>query len=96
MSRFANLADKTKASPKPQPEPAVTGIDDGIKASSTSKAPPNSNSRTGRKAIAAYFSPEMSLAMHVCARKRGLSLQELMVEAFDDVLRKYGQSPVGE
>jgi hypothetical protein len=37
----------------------------------------------------------MSLAMHVCARKHGLSLQELMAEAFDDVLRKYGQSPVG-
>jgi hypothetical protein len=50
----------------------------------------------GRKAIAAYFSPEMSLAMHVCARKHDLSLQELMAEAFDDVLRKYGQSPVGE
>jgi hypothetical protein len=51
---------------------------------------------SGRKAIAAYFSPEMSLAMHVCARKHGLSLQELMAEAFNDVLRKYGQSPVGE
>jgi hypothetical protein len=33
MSRFANLADKTKASPKSQPQPAVTGIDDGITAS---------------------------------------------------------------
>jgi hypothetical protein len=33
--------------------------------------------------------------MHVCARKHGLSLQELMAEAFDDVLRKYGQSPWG-
>jgi len=38
----------------------------------------------------------LSLAMHVCVRKHGLSLQELMTEAFDDVLRKYGQSPVGE
>ncbi|EGD57596.1 hypothetical protein Y88_1429 [Novosphingobium nitrogenifigens DSM 19370] len=38
----------------------------------------------------------MSLSMHVCARRHGLSLQELMAEAFDDVLRKYGQSPVGE
>ena len=33
--------------------------------------------------------------MHVCARKHGFSLQALMAEAFDDVLRKYGESPIG-
>ncbi|MDE1918890.1 MAG: hypothetical protein KGJ57_17715 [Sphingomonadales bacterium] len=96
MSRFANLADKPKASPKSQPQPAVSGIEEGVTASASVSPPPRSRSRAGRKAIAAYFSPEMSLAMHVCARKHGLSLQELMAEAFDDVLRKYGQSPVGE
>lgn len=61
-------------------------------AEATMPTPP---SRIGRKAIAAYFSPEMSLAMHVCARKQGLTLQALMAEAFDDVLRKYGESPIG-
>jgi hypothetical protein len=86
MSRFANLADKPKSKSEPQ---AVT--DD--RATPPLKSP--HNSRAGRKAIAAYFSPEMSLAMHVCARKHGLSLQELMAEAFDDVLRKYGDSPIG-
>lgn len=96
MSRFANLADKHKASPKPQLQPAVSGNEEGVAATAAISTPPRSNSRAGRKAIAAYFSPEMSLAMHVCARKHGLSLQELMAEAFDDVLRKYGQSPVGE
>jgi len=96
MSRFANLADKPKASPKPQPQPTILGNEDGTTATASPGAPLRSNSRAGRKAIAAYFSPEMSLAMHVCARKHGLSLQDLMAEAFDDVLRKYGQSPVGE
>jgi len=96
MSRFANLADKPKASLKPQPESAAPGNEAGATATPLLGAPPKSKSRAGRKAIAAYFSPEMSLAMHVCARKHGLSLQELMAEAFDDVLRKYGQSPVGE
>jgi hypothetical protein len=38
----------------------------------------------------------MSLAMHLCARRAGVSLQALMAEAFNDVLRKYGESPVGE
>lgn len=96
MSRFANLADKPKASPKLQAESAMLGNEDGANATASPRTTPRSNSRVGRKAIAAYFSPEMSLAMHVCARKNGLSLQELMAEAFDDVLRKYGQSPVGE
>lgn len=96
MSRFANLADKPKASTKSQPQPATPGVETGSTALELIDAQRKSNSRAGRKTIAAYFSPEMSLAMHVCARKHGLSLQELMAEAFDDVLRKYGQSPVGE
>ena len=94
MSRFSNLADKSKG-----------GVQDSRKHASeeTRHAPsadpeamtPTPPSRIGRKAIAAYFSPEMSLAMHVCARKQGVSLQALMAEAFDDVLRKYGESPIG-
>lgn len=96
MSRFASLADKPKVSPKPQHKPAVPDHEEAVTATASASKPARSKSRAGRKAIAGYFSPEMSLAMHVCARKHGLSLQELMTEAFDDVLRKYGQSPVGE
>jgi len=96
MSRFANLADKPTASPKPQARLAELSIEEGDVTAAPTATPTRSTSRAGRKAIAGYFSPEMSLAMHTCARKHGLSLQELMTEAFDDVLRKYGQSPVGE
>lgn len=82
MSRFAKLADMAR--PKERVEPvAIT----------SSGTPP---SRIGRKAISGYFSPEMSLAVHMCARRNGISLQALMAEAFDDVLQKYGESPVGE
>jgi hypothetical protein len=82
MSRFAKLADRANNPGSPIPaETAVITI-----------AP----SRVGRKAISGYFSPEMSLALHFCARRNGLSLQALMAEAFDDVLRKYGESPVGD
>ncbi len=96
MSRFANLADKPKASPRSDAQPSTSSIETGDNPSTSISASLRSHSRAGRKAIAAYFSPEMSLAMHVCARKHGLNLQELMAEAFNDVLRKYGQSPVGE
>lgn len=96
MSRFANLADNPKVSPKPQLQSAVPGNQERGAVTISISTAPRSNSRAGRKAIAGYFWPEMSLAMHTCARKHGLSLQELMAEAFDDVLRKYGQSPVGK
>ncbi len=63
-----------------------------------SDAPPPRGpaSRHGRKQIAGFFTPDMSLAMHMLARRQDRSLQALMAEAFNDVLRKYGESPVGE
>lgn len=84
MSRFAKLANK----PKDATEPRVIASE--IINSSTPTP-----SRVGRKAISGYFSPEMSLALHTCARRHGVSLQALMAEAFDDILRKYDESPIG-
>lgn len=84
MSRFAKLADKPKDATE------LRAIASEVV--NTSAPPP---SRVGRKAISGYFSPEMSLALHTCARRKGVSLQALMAEAFDDVLRKYGESPIG-
>jgi len=84
MSRFAKLADKPKGTAD------LCAIANEVITSAV--LPP---SRVGRKAISGYFSPEMSLAMHTCARRGGISLQALMAEAFDDVLRKYGESPIG-
>jgi hypothetical protein len=52
-------------------------------------------SRQGKKAMTGYFSPEMSFAMHMTARKNGMSLQDAMAAAFNDWLRKMGESPVG-
>ncbi|KKI20328.1 ribbon-helix-helix domain-containing protein [Sphingomonas sp. Ag1] len=65
------------------------------------ETPPNNprnrpESRVGRKQIAGFFTPEMSFAMHMLARRQGRSLQALMAEAFNDVLRKHGESPMGE
>ena len=85
MNRFANLADR-----KPTDEATAQ-----LEPSSPVAQIPTPPSRVGRKAISGYFSPELSLALHTCARRNGLSLQDLMAEAFDDVLRKYGESPIG-
>jgi len=85
MSRkpsFANL--RTRA-----PEPATASP---TPAPDTPARPP---AREGRKQVAGFFTPEMSFALHMLARRQGRSLQALMAEAFDDVLRKHGESPVG-
>jgi hypothetical protein len=87
MNRFANVADRTPKSDSAAPASTAA-------ASVVAQLPPPP-SRVGRKAISGYFAPELSLALHTCARRHGLSLQDLIAEAFDDVLRKYGDSPIG-
>lgn len=91
MSRkpsFANLRG-TSAAPTPTPIPALAPSGAG----EPDKTPP---SRKGRTQIAGFFSPDISFAMHMLARRQGRSLQALMTEAFNDVLRKHGESPVGD
>ena len=93
MSRkpsFANLRTHAPASPAPMPAVAQ---ETGESARATSARPV---SREGRKQIAGFFTPDMSFAMHTLARRQGRSLQALMAEAFNDVLRKHGESPMGE
>ncbi|MBL4791494.1 MAG: hypothetical protein JKY97_00760 [Citromicrobium sp.] len=88
MSRkpsFANLRDRA--------EPAQVETPEAPKAASSSETPA---SRKGRKQIAGFFTPEMSFALHTLARRQGRSLQDLMAEAFNDVLRKHGESPIGD
>lgn len=53
-------------------------------------------SRQGHTQIASFFSIEISFAMHTLVRRQGRSLQALMAEAFNDVLRKHGESPIGD
>ncbi|MFZ3484852.1 ribbon-helix-helix domain-containing protein [Sphingomonas sp. 3-13AW] len=92
MSRkpsFANL--RGHAAPAPTAAaPAAPAAQEG------QATPARPASREGRKQIAGFFSPEMSLAMHMLARRQGRSLQALMAEAFNDVLRKHGESPLGD
>ena len=76
------------------PEPVARQVAAPVAASPapSTKAP----SREGRKAITGYFSPELSFAMHTTARRHNMSLQSAMAEAFNDWLRKMGESPIGE
>ncbi|WP_028964883.1 ribbon-helix-helix domain-containing protein [Sphingomonas phyllosphaerae] len=104
MSRkpsFANLRGTATPTPAVAPAPRVkaTPAPAPVATSAPPEPAPVSTrpvSREGRKQIAGFFSPDMSLAMHMLARRQGRSLQALMAEAFNDVLRKHGESPIGD
>lgn len=88
------LRDRESVPPAP-PQVArsdAPATEQSVKAAGTPPAP----SRQGKKAMTGYFSPELSFAMHMTARKNGLSLQDAMAESFNDWLRKMGESPVGK
>ncbi len=80
MSRFDAIRDQRQA--QTMPEPAV--------------GPERAVGRVGKKAVSGYFSPEVSRGLHRLALDHGTSLQALMGEAFDDLMRKYGRHPFGE
>ena len=102
MSRkpsFANLRTavataKTPLADLPRTQAAFAADEAEGKPKAAVSARPES--RVGRKQIAGFFTPDMSFAMHMLARRQGRSLQSLMAEAFNDVLRKHGESPIGE
>lgn len=102
MSRkpsFANLRDRTPpatVTAPPATDGPMTTHANNVQAIGGQGTTIGPASRQGRKQIAGFFSPEMSFAMHTLARRQGRSLQALMAEAFNDVLRKHGESPIGD
>jgi hypothetical protein len=95
------LRDREPAQASPQIEPTAAPAKQGRAATipaaaNTATGAATAPSRQGKKAMTGYFSPEMSFAMHMTSRKNGMSLQDAMAEAFNDWLRKMGESPVGK
>lgn len=84
MSRFSGLADELA----PKPEPVAVSV-----AQATQGRRP---ARQGKKGVLGYFSPELSRALNILAVEEGTSLQALMGEAFDLLLRARGKHPFGE
>jgi hypothetical protein len=87
VSRFAAI--KTNQAARRPPAGPITAIGEEA-------APPKSAARAGKKVVSGHFTAEMSRALHLLAVEQGTTLQALMGEAFDDLLRKYGKHPFGE
>ena len=90
MSRFAAIRSGTPPPPA-RPDPTES-------TEAAAPAPPlgRTAARVGKKAISGYFSPDVSRGLHLLAIEQETSLQALMGEAFDDLMRKYGKHPFGE
>lgn len=52
--------------------------------------------REGKKAVVGYFSEDMSRALRVLAIEEGTTVQALIGEALDLLLRQRGKHPFGE
>jgi hypothetical protein len=87
MSRFAAIKSE-----KSKPAAPASAVIDPELATPVAKTP----ARVGKKAVSGYFSPDVSRGLHLLALEQGSSLQALMGEAFDDLMRKYGKHPFGE
>ena len=93
MTRFAGLKDDLPPPARLGTEktaelpPAPTAILDGSKRRSA---------REGKKGILGHFSPELSRALNIMAIEEGTTVQALMGEAFDLLMRTRGKHPFGE
>ncbi len=88
-SRLAAAAGAPTPSPAiapPAPEPVVAAIP----ASTPAKA------RQGKTMIAGYFSPELARAIKMLAVERGVTVQAIIGEGLDAVLRQHQRHPFGE
>lgn len=57
---------------------------------------PRATNRQGKKAVSAYFSPAVSRGLNMLAAEQGTTLQALLGEAIDLLMRQHGKHPFGE
>jgi hypothetical protein len=85
-SRFAGLKQQSNSAPV-ETMPVPSGQERNNK---------GRNPREGKKAVVGYFSPAVSKGLHLLAIDHNSSIQALLGEAIDDLMRKYGKHPFGE
>ena len=87
-SRFAGL--------KRNPSSIAASHAGGSQVETSSPPPKPRNPREGKKAVVGYFSPAVGRALHQLALDTDSSIQALLGEAIDDLMRKHGKHPFGE
>jgi hypothetical protein len=94
MTRFAGLKDDlpearpaTLKAVEPSPVASISALETGGK-----RRP----AREGKKGVLGHFSPELSRALNILAIEENTTVQALMGEAFDLLMRARGKHPFGE
>ena len=90
MSKFGAMKQQRVEKARAIETPAESETTPGTGAS------PRSIARQGKKAVSAYFSPDVSRGLNVLAAENGTTLQALLGEAIDLLMRQYGKHPFGE
>jgi hypothetical protein len=89
-SRLAAAAGTPTQPPSP-PVPTLTAEPAVVQART---AP--AKARQGKTMIAGYFSPDLARAIKILAVERGVTVQALIGEGLDAVLRQHQRHPFGE
>ncbi len=84
-SRFAALAQTPARRPAAEATESLTP-----KVSTTAKA------REGKKPVMGYFSPEVRKTLHLLTIEEDTTIQALLGEALDLLMRSRGKHPFGE
>jgi hypothetical protein len=87
MSRFAGL--KQDAAAKAAPAPVLAEVVERA-ASTVAKA------REGKKPVMGYFSPQVRRTLHQLALDEGTTIQALLGEGLDLLMRARGKHPFAE
>ncbi len=97
-ARLAQAAGPA-AAPAPAPTPSAPATSQrAARARNAAETPTMApaKARVGKTMVAGYFSPEMARAVKLLAVERGVTVQALIGEALDLVLRQAGKHPMGE
>ena len=94
MTRFAGLKDDL---PETKPKsPKVTELPPVAPANVPQANSKRRPAREGKKGVLGHFSPELSRTLNITAIEEGTTVQALMGEAFDLLMRARGKHPFGE
>ena len=95
MTQRMNLAAALhEAGARPAQPPAATEIDDGERPDPAPDSTTRPPSRVGLRAVTAYVKPEVHRQLRLLAFEQNLSVQELMIEAINELFHKHGKARI--
>lgn len=87
MSRFAGLKKEAVDRAAPVEAPADLAPE---------RRPAVAKAREGKKPVIGYFSPDVRRALHLMSLDEGTTIQALLGESLDLLMRARGKHPFGE